>query len=193
MPRKRKTTPKNSGPAGRLRRRKIPRSLVKLYLYFGLSLILFFVLLSSDFVSRELIQPFTGFVALFSSLVLNVFGSETWVAGTRLLSGDYGINVVDGCNGAFATAILLSGIIAYPATTKAKLTGAVIGIPAVFLLNQLRVVSLFLLGKSHPAIFNEVHVYVWQPIVIIFAILVWDFWARHFVRKSEIVKNSVPG
>jgi exosortase H (IPTLxxWG-CTERM-specific) len=182
---------KRNNRAGRLRSSRLPSGLVKLYLYFGLSLTLLFVLLTNSYVSLKLMQPFTGFVAFFSSLILNVCGSETWVHGTSLLSSDYGIDVVYGCNGVFAIAILLSGIIAYPSNVKAKLIGASIGIPAIFLLNQLRVVSLFLLGESQPAIFNEVHVYVWQPIIIIFAIFVWDFWARHFVKKNKIRKSAV--
>jgi len=69
--------------------------------------------------------------------------------------------------------------------------GILIGIPAIFIINQLRVVSLFYLGRSHPAVFEEVHVYVWQPIIIVFAILVWHFWARHFVQKGKAHQASV--
>jgi exosortase/archaeosortase family protein len=99
--------------------------------------------------------------------------------------------VVYGCNGAFATAILLSGIIAYPSRIREKLTGILIGIPAIFAINQLRVISLFLLGRKYPGVFEEVHVYVWQPIIIIFAILVWDFWSRNFVRKDKVPQSPV--
>jgi len=111
--------------------------------------------------------------------------------GTRLSSGDFGINIVDGCNGVFATTILLAGIITYPSKIKDKLIGILIGIPAIFIINQLSVVSLFYLGRSHPAVFEEVHIYVWQPIIIVFAILVWDFWAKHFVQKGKAHQASV--
>jgi hypothetical protein len=47
------------------------------------------------------------------------------------------------------------------------------------------------LGRSQPGVFEEVHVYVWQPIIIIFAIFVWDFWARNFVRKDKVQKDAV--
>jgi len=181
------------GRVGLFKSKKMPWALLKIYAFFACSLAVLFVVLTNGFVATKVMQPFTAFVALFSSLLLNLFGSETWTSGTRLLSSDYGIDVVYGCNGAFATAILLSGIIAYPAGAKAKLLGFAMGIPAVFLLNQLRVTSLFLLGRSHPGIFDEVHVYVWQPIIIIFAIFVWDFWARHFVGKPRVNEVHLSG
>ncbi|MGB8657580.1 MAG: exosortase H [Candidatus Zixiibacteriota bacterium] len=181
---------KESSPK-KLSLKKIPWALVKIYIFFGLALVFFFLLFANSFVSKQVLEPFTTSVAFVSSKILNIFGSWTYVSGTNLSCKDFGINVVYGCNGVFATAILLSGIIAYPSRIKQKLIGILIGIPAIFAINQVRVISLFLLGRKYPDIFEEVHVYVWQPIVIIFAILVWDFWARNFVKKDKIQKSPV--
>ena len=171
--------------------KRIPWALVKIYIFFGLALVFFFALFTTDFFIDNVMIPFTTWVAFCSSMILNVFGSWTSVSGTHLSSSDFGINIVYGCNGVFATAILLSGIIAYPSRIRAKFAGVLIGIPVVFAVNQLRVVSLFLLGRRYPGVFEEVHVYVWQPIIIIFAIFVWDFWARNLVRKDKIQKSPV--
>ncbi len=172
--------------------KKIPWELVKIYIFFGVTVFfLFFALRYVPFCAKA-VQGFTAFIAFFSSKVLNLFGTATSVSGTHLSSKDFGMNIVDGCNGVFATAILLAGIIAYPSKIRDKAVGISIGIPAIFIINQLRVVSLFYLGRSHPTVFEEVHVYVWQPVIIIFAILVWDFWARNFVQKGEVRQASVP-
>jgi exosortase H (IPTLxxWG-CTERM-specific) len=189
--RKSKPTSEEEHPRKKFSLKKIPWALLKIYIFFGLALIFFFILLTNSFFFKKVMEPFTAFVAFCSSKILNVFGSWTSVSGTNLSSSDFGINVVYGCNGAFATAILLSGIMAYPSRIKEKLTGVLIGIPAIFAVNQLRVISLFLLGRKYPAVFEEVHVYVWQPIIIIFAIFVWDFWARNFVGKDKIQKSPV--
>jgi exosortase H (IPTLxxWG-CTERM-specific) len=190
---KRKQTSGKDSVSTKFSLKRIPWALVKIYIFFGLSIVLFFILLRNDFIFRKVIEPFTSFVAFASSKILNIFGSWTYVSGTNLTSKDFGINIVYGCNGVFATAILLSGIIAYPSRIKEKLIGILLGIPALFAINQVRVISLFLLGRKYPGVFEEVHVYVWQPIIIIFAILVWDFWARNFVQKDKIQKIPVPG
>jgi exosortase H (IPTLxxWG-CTERM-specific) len=190
--RKKKVAPEEEPSREKFSLKKIPWALLKIYIFFGLALVFFFVLLTNDFFFKKVMEPFTSFVAFCSSQILNIFGSWTSVSGTHLSSSDFGINVVYGCNGAFATAILLSGIIAYPSRIKEKLIGILVGIPAIFAINQLRVISLFLLGRKYPGVFEEVHVYVWQPVIIIFAIFVWDFWARNFVRKDKIQKSPVP-
>ncbi len=188
---KRKLIPEKESQPKKFSLKKMPWELVKIYIFFGLAIVLFFILFRNDFIFKKVIEPFTAFVAFCSSKILNIFGSWTSTSGTNLSCGDFGIQVVHGCDGVFATAILLSGIIAYPSRIKEKLIGILIGIPAIFAINQVRVISLFLLGRRYPAVFEEVHVYVWQPIIIIFAILVWDFWARNFVKKDKIQESPV--
>jgi exosortase H (IPTLxxWG-CTERM-specific) len=188
---KRRLTPGKESLPQKFSLKKIPWALVRIYLLFGLSLIFFFLLLDNGFIFKKVMEPFLGFVAFCSSKILNIFGSWTFASGPYLRSGDFVVRVIYGCDGSFEIAILLSAIIAYPSRIREKFLGMLIGIPALFALNQFRVISLFLLGIKYPAVFEEVHVYVWQPIVIVFAILVWDFWARNFVKKDKIQKGLV--
>ena len=188
---KKKATSEKESLPKKFSLKKIPWELVKIYIFFGVTIFCLFLLLNYAPFHDKFVKPFTAFIAFSSSKILNLFGTWTSVSGTNLSSKDFGINIVDGCNGVFATAILLAGIIAYPSKIKEKLIGILIGIPAIFIINQMRVISLFYLGRSHPTVFGEVHVYAWQPIIIIFAILVWDFWARNFVKKDKIQKSPV--
>jgi exosortase H (IPTLxxWG-CTERM-specific) len=159
------------------------KTLLRLYLVFGGILALFVIAFFTKSVRDNMVAPFTSFVAHCSSLIMNIFGAGSRVAGTILSTSDYSINIVDGCNGIYATAILISGILAYPSGIKDKLWGVVLGTLAIFILNLGRVISLFYLGQYYPDIFNEVHVYVWQPIIILWAIIVWDFWSRRIKNK----------
>jgi exosortase H (IPTLxxWG-CTERM-specific) len=188
---KRRAAPEKETPPGKFSLKRIPWELVKIYIFFGVTVFCLFFALRYVPLCAKAVEGFTAFIAFFSSKVLNLFGTAASVSGTHLSSKDFGINIVDGCNGVFATAILLAGIVAYPSKIKDKLIGILIGIPAIFIINQLRVVSLFYLGRSYPTVFEEVHVYVWQPVIIIFAILVWDFWARNFVQKGKVRQASV--
>jgi len=155
------------------------RALVHLYLRFGAVLLVFIVAFYIKPVREYVVSPFTTAVAWCSSMLMNLFGAGARISGTMLSTSSYSINIVDGCNGIYATAILTSGIIAYPSSWRHKLVGIALGVAAIFLLNLGRVISLFYLGQSYPDIFNEVHVYVWQPLIIVWAIFVWDFWSRH--------------
>jgi exosortase H (IPTLxxWG-CTERM-specific) len=166
--------------------RPVLKALLRLYLSFGAILLVFVIAFHIEAVHQAVVVPFTTVVALASSLLMNLFGASAHVFENNLSTAKYSINVVDGCNGIYATAILISGVIAYPSKLIHKAWGIVLGVVAIFVLNLGRVISLFYLGQHYPDIFNEVHVYVWQPIIILWAIFVWDFWSRQIEgpRKS---------
>ena len=152
------------------------RSLTRLYLGFA-GAILFFVIVFNTKLFYEYVNvPFTSFIVLTSSFLINLFGGTSSVNGTHLSTPVFGINVVDGCNGIYATAILLSGVIAYPSSFRFKAIGIVFGFIAIFALNLVRVITLLYLGQYFPGIFKEVHVFVWQPIIILWAIYIWYLW-----------------
>jgi exosortase/archaeosortase family protein len=91
--------------------------------------------------------------------------------------------VGNGCNGAWAHLIFLASVLAYPATWKEKLLGLAVGQPVLVVLNVVRVVSLFIIGLYAPTIFRAAHVYVWQFLIIGFAMLMLFIWADQFVRR----------
>lgn len=161
----------------RLNKRAL-KAIVRLYLVFGACLAAFIIAFQINAVYDNVVRPFTSVVAVASQLIMNLFGAGASVNKCVLSTRSYSINIVDGCNGIYATAILISGVIAYPRRWSQKAWGIFLGVIAVFVLNLGRVISLFYLGAYHPDIFDEVHVYAWQPIIIIWAIFVWDYWAR---------------
>ena len=160
------------------------RSLFRLYAVFGAAILFFVIAFQISFVHEFVVVPFTAFVARCSSILMNIFGAGSTVSGYTLSTPKYSINVVDGCNGIYATAILISGVIAYPSSLRNKLYGIAYGFIAIFLVNLIRVISLFYLGLNFPDIFQEVHVYVWQPIIILWAIIVWSFWSKKTEEKT---------
>lgn len=162
------------------------KEVIRLYLLFGAYLSVFVIAFQIDAVHKTIVQPFTSLVAGSSMLVMNLFGAVADVHGCTLSTPVYSINVVDGCNGIYATAILIAGILAYPRRLRDKVMGIVLGVAAIFIVNLGRVISLFYLGEHYPDIFDEVHVYAWQPIIIIWAIFVWDYWARKTEEKAAV-------
>jgi exosortase H (IPTLxxWG-CTERM-specific) len=166
-------------------RSPVIRSLLRLYLGFA-AVILFFVIVFNTKTFYEYVNvPFTSFIVSASSFLINLFGGTSFVNGTHLSTPQFGINVVDGCNGIYATAILLSGIIAYPSRIKHKLIGILLGFAAIFALNLVRVISLLYLGQQYPDIFKEIHVFIWQPIIIVWAIFIWYLWWNRIEGKNR--------
>lgn len=86
--------------------------------------------------------------------------------------------LLNGCNGVWASIIFVSAVLAFPSPLLKKLLGVVAGFSAIFVLNLIRVVSLYLIIRHFPGAFEGAHVYVWQSIVIGAAVVLWLLWAQ---------------
>jgi exosortase H (IPTLxxWG-CTERM-specific) len=142
-------------------------------------------LLNIDAVRAHGTNPLTGVIARFSGAVLNLFGEEASVRGTLLTSPRFSVNIYHGCNGVLATSIYLSAVLAFPSRWREKAIGFALGIPAIQLINLLRILSLYYIGIHWPRFFQLAHGYVWQSIVILLSMVVWIFWAERFVRVPD--------
>jgi exosortase/archaeosortase family protein len=76
--------------------------------------------------------------------------------------------------------IYVSAVCAYPASRRAKMIGAAIGIGVIGGVNLIRVVTLFLIGLFYNEYFHDTHVYVAQALVVAIAVATWLFWAGRF-------------
>lgn len=161
------------------------KALLRLYLIFGAIFLIFIIAFFLQPVRDHIITPFTAFILFCSSSIMNLFGGDSFIIGTNLSTPGYSIDVADGCNGIYATAILISGVLAYPARLKEKLLGILFGIAAIFVINLVRVISLFYLGQYYPDIFEQVHNYVWQALIIFWAIFVWNFWSTRIRAEAK--------
>ena len=83
--------------------------------------------------------------------------------------------------------VLLAGILAYPAPWKLKLVGLGVGVLAIQLLNLVRLVSLFYLGQWDIKWFEWAHLYLWQVLIMLDALVVWMLWIRAIPAADEPV------
>ena len=143
----------------------------------GLSL-----LIESDGGQERLIRPFTVFVTGCAAQFLSLFGAST-SSGTLLSYRGFAVDIMGGCSGDIVHAVLLAGILGFPASWRARLWGLALGMPAVFLINQARIVGLCLLGYHQPAWFDAAHLYAGQAGVIVATLAVWVIWIETFARR----------
>jgi exosortase H (IPTLxxWG-CTERM-specific) len=129
-------------------------------------------------VIRQAIIPFTSFIATASSLVIQLLGGQAHASGTRLAGAGIALDLRNGCNGVWATLIYVSAVLAFPSSLRSKLWGAALGVIAIFLVNLIRVVSLYFIVLYYPSAFEGAHIYVWQSVIIAAAVLLWLFWAQ---------------
>ncbi len=174
--------PGGSGGTGWLRHHRTEVVFVGSFLVFILA---FAWVLHFDAITLHVVNPYTGWIARFAGVLLDALGEDTEVRGTLLISPRFGVNIYHGCNGVLATSIYLSAVLAFPSGWKQKAIGFALGIPAIQAINMARIVSLYYIGIWWPHFFQVAHGYVWQSLVILFAMVLWIFWAERFARRSR--------
>ena len=86
--------------------------------------------------------------------------------------------------------ILISAIIAFPAPWKHRLIGLVAGFIAIQLLNLVRIVSLFFLGLWSQVWFEWFHLYLWQALIVLDALIVFLIWLRFLPHKPSASRTT---
>jgi exosortase H (IPTLxxWG-CTERM-specific) len=135
-------------------------------------------------VNDRVIVPFTAALAQSAGAILRVLGEAVTVRGTVVGTPTFAVNINNGCNGVEAMLILLASIVAFPASLKARAIGLALGAIAVQLLNEVRIVTLYLLGAYHPRVFDMFHTAVWQIVIIAAAILFFLAWSNRVVSSG---------
>lgn len=152
---------------------------------FLLMLTVSFTVIALRPVNDAVVDPYTGFVARMSGAVLRLFGEDITVAGCDLHSPRFSVTIYNGCNGLITSLIFISGVLAFPASWRAKAVGAVGGLLAIQAINLVRIVSLFYIGVYLPQYFSESHIFVWQSIVILAGVTLWIVWAHNAARSAH--------
>ena len=131
-------------------------------------------------VQEHVVLPFTAGIAWVSVSIIELFDSGVVSAGKviRDLETGFAVSIEPGCNGVEAMIILFAAIFAFPAPLKSKIIGFVIGFFAIQGLNLVRIISLFYLGQWNMTWFNWFHLYLWQALIILDALVVWLIWLR---------------
>ena len=131
-------------------------------------------------VEQAVVNPFTEVLARISVGIIETFDNDVTSYGRVIRSNTNGfaVEIQRGCNGVEAVIILFAAIFAFPAPFKHKLLGFGLGFLAIQALNLVRIISLFYLGQWDETAFRWFHLYLWQALIILDALVVWLIWLR---------------
>jgi len=143
-------------------------------------------------VRQAVIMPFTGFLATISAGLMSLFDSDVIANGDIIRSSSTGqaVRIAAGCNGVEAVIVLFAAIFAFPSAFKHKIYGFILGFFGIQLLNIVRIVSLFYLLQWDKNWFEWFHLYLWQALIIIDALVVWLIWLRYLPKDQPTAINQ---
>jgi len=131
-------------------------------------------------VRQAFVLPFTGLLAQASAWLVLLFDDQVHAEGIilRSLENGFAVSIEPGCNGIEASIVLIAAILAFPAPWKHKLLGLLAGLAAIQALNLVRIISLFYLGQWNMEVFEWAHLYLWQALIMLDALIVFVIWVR---------------
>jgi exosortase H (IPTLxxWG-CTERM-specific) len=156
---------------------------IRFALTFLFLILIFAILTATAAADRVIHQPLSRLVAFFSTSILSVFGTVSR-SGTFVVFNGFSAIIIEACDGVLPAYIYLSAVLAFPSRMDQKLWGIFIGIPAIFTINLIRVITLMMVGAYWPDLFERVHIYVWQALVVALSMALWVLWAEVFVRPG---------
>ena len=159
-----------------------------------LRFLLFFLLVQGVLFGVEILQPiqtaiilpWTSLIADVSGWLMSMFDPNVATAGkvVRSTLNGFAVSIEPGCNGVEAMIVLLAAIIAFPAPFLYKLIGLAWGFVAIQGMNLLRIISLFYLGQWSQELFDWAHLYIWQALIMLDALVVFLIWIRYLPEKK---------
>lgn len=145
-------------------------------------------------VQVHVIGPFTTAIAHVSVWLMRLFDVGVIAQHDEIRNAvtGSGIKIVAGCSGVEAVLILVSAVLAFPAPWKYKLAGIGLGFIAIQTLNLVRVISLYYLHEWNLVWFEWFHLYLWQALIILDALVFWLIWLRWLPRPASSLAHR-PG
>jgi exosortase H (IPTLxxWG-CTERM-specific) len=146
--------------------------------------IVLYVVISLEPVDRTFIASFTHGLTLASAGLLRLFGVNVQVAGTTMRDAAFAVDVKNGCNGIEALILLVSAILAFGGPWKARIWGVIGGALFIEVINLIRIATLFEIGKTHPALFEQFHLVIWQSVIILLSVVFFVLWSSRVAPRA---------
>ena len=136
-----------------------------------------------DEVLGSFLAPLAEGTALITSELIRQIGIETLRDGAVLTHPNgFAYEIAYTCTGLLPGVTFIVCVLAYPGTLRNKWPGIALGVPALLVLNYLRLVNLFYIGVRFPRAFGFAHEVLWEGLLAVAFIglwLSWIFWSNN--------------
>lgn len=122
--------------------------------------------------------------ATFEYWILLPFTDQVSTSGTAVYLGHFAVRIITECTGLFEMVIYAACVLAFPTSWSKKGLGLLLGVPAIYVFNLLRILCLLVVGRYANPMFDFFHLYFWQATLIIMITAVWLLWIYAIVRDE---------
>jgi exosortase family protein XrtM len=172
-----------------LKNNRFFKPLIQIGLFLGIfaSLQLLYGMLAVTWVNHLLIDEITvKTAAQLISWVTPKVGVQA--IGTHLSTQTDSLNIANGCNGLEVMFLLIAAMSVAPLSWRAKLMGLIIGIPYIFILNQVRLMALFYSFRTDEVLFWNLHSTIAPVLLIALTVLFLGNWLSCYQQDGGSIQ-----
>jgi exosortase/archaeosortase family protein len=122
--------------------------------------------------------------------VLNMLGIPVSVLGDGVWGKGLAVTIILECTAFLMVGLFLSFVIFYPAPARKKGAGLLVGIPALYLGNLIRLILVFVAGRYGRILFDILHAFLGQVFTITLVFISCVLWLRWLDREDS--KKGIP-
>ena len=147
----------------------------------------FFILIGFEPIKKiiDLNGIYTHAVVAITTKVLNITGIQCSSQGSIISLPSISLDVKFGCNGLEAVMIYAVAVMAFPATWRNKLFGVFAGFVVIQIVNILRIAALAYAGIHFKGIFEYIHVYVAQGVMIAVSLAIFFIYLSYVKHENR--------
>jgi exosortase/archaeosortase family protein len=124
--------------------------------------------------------PGVGILAIaladISGIALRLLGIPVSLDGAVINASGFLAVIAQQCTAIELLLVFSTLALICPVSLKARAWALLLGIPALCLLNLVRVISLLLIGIGFPHHLDLAHLVIWQSIMVVAAFAMWLLW-----------------
>lgn len=127
---------------------------------------------------------YSNAITFLTAKTLELFGVVVRFSGSIIRAGNVGLDVQFGCNGLEAVMIYIIAVISFPGTAVTKIKGIIAGFLVIQVINLARIIALVYTAMEYKSIFEIMHLYVAQGIMIAVALGVFVLYLKYMNRTD---------
>jgi len=162
-------------------------SIVRFIVTYVVLMGLFFLLLGLTPVRNviDINGAYSNAIVVITAKILGLFGITSTYHGSLINLPSISLDVEFGCNGLEAVMIFCVAVLTFPATWKKRIYGIILGFLVIQVLNLIRIVALAYAGVYHRELFDIVHLYVAQGVMIAVALGTFVLYLTYLSHRDE--------
>jgi exosortase H (IPTLxxWG-CTERM-specific) len=123
-------------------------------------------------------EPLNRHTAAMAARLLDLFDMHPLLQGITLRQDEFAVRVVSECSVLYMGILFFSFVVSAPAGLRRKTAGLALGIPVLHAVNIVRIALVFALGVADRRLFDLVHVYFGQVLMVLCVVAACLVWLR---------------